>query len=67
MEADRSLQDDEIGVFCQICTYETRKSVGWLRTHTQVECVSCGAVIDIESRNFRKITSRRRRDSNSEN
>jgi hypothetical protein len=66
MEADRSLQDDEIGVFCSICAYESRKSVGWLRTHTQVECVSCGAVIDVESRNFRKISSGRGRNSNSE-
>jgi hypothetical protein len=66
MEADRSVQDDEIGVFCAGCAYETRKSVGWLRTHTQVECVGCGAVIDVESRNFRKITFGRGRGSNSE-
>ncbi|MDX8466130.1 hypothetical protein RFM26_10600 [Mesorhizobium sp. VK23B] len=60
MEIDRSLQDDEIGVVCTDCAYETRKSVGWLRAHTQVECPGCGAIIDVESRNFRKIASRGR-------
>jgi NMD protein affecting ribosome stability and mRNA decay len=55
VETDRSLEDDEIGVVCTDCAYETRKSVGWLRAHTQVECPGCGAIIDVESRNFRKI------------
>jgi hypothetical protein len=64
---DRSLENDEIGVFCEKCAYETRRSVGWLRKHTQVECVSCGAIIDVESINFRNIAPHRRRGPNSRN
>ncbi|MGX5800593.1 hypothetical protein ACWGS9_05045 [Bradyrhizobium sp. Arg314] len=59
METDRSLEDDEIGVVCAGCSYETRKSIGWLRAHTQVECEGCGAIIDVESRNFRMIAAGR--------
>ncbi|RWM33113.1 MAG: hypothetical protein E5Y01_24255 [Mesorhizobium sp.] len=57
METDRSFEDDEIGVVCAECAYETRKSVRWLRAHTQAECMGCGAIVDIESRNFRKIAT----------
>ncbi|TIQ32489.1 MAG: hypothetical protein E5X48_25805 [Mesorhizobium sp.] len=63
METDRSLEDDEIGVVCTDCAYETRKNVGWLRAHTQVECHGCGAIIDVESRNFRRIATGRGRTS----
>jgi hypothetical protein len=48
-----SYEDDEIGVICPACEYEIRKSIGWVRKHTQIECPGCGQRIDIESRNFR--------------
>jgi uncharacterized Zn finger protein len=50
---DLSYNADEIGVYCDRCRYQTKKSVGWLREHIQVECAACGNVIDVESRNFR--------------
>ncbi|BCH29858.1 hypothetical protein MesoLjLc_17880 [Mesorhizobium sp. L-8-10] len=48
-----SHDQDEIGVICPVCDYETSKSIDWIRNHTQLECSGCGQVIDIESRNFR--------------
>lgn len=50
---DLSFNADEIGVHCAKCHYQTKKSVGWLRGHTQVECVACGNIINVESANFR--------------
>lgn len=50
---DHSLNDNEIGVLCPGCCYETKKKVGWVKTHTQMECRNCGSIVDIESRNFR--------------
>ncbi|WP_315928887.1 hypothetical protein [Mesorhizobium sp. SP-1A] len=51
--ADRAFNDDEIGVRCLFCAHETRKTVGWIRAHTQMECPACGTIVDIESKNFR--------------
>ncbi|WP_054308552.1 hypothetical protein [Mesorhizobium sp. 1M-11] len=50
---DQSLDNNEIGVLCPDCRHETKKNVGWVKTHTQMECRNCGAIVDIESRNFR--------------
>lgn len=50
---DESSDQDEIGVICQACKFEVRKSVGWIRIHTELNCPRCGAAIDIQSRNFR--------------
>jgi hypothetical protein len=50
---DLSYNADEIGVYCDRCDYQTKKSIGWLRGHTQVECVACGNIINVESKNFR--------------
>ncbi len=54
---DRSYEDDEIGVICTACACEVKKTIGWVRKHTQLECPGCGAMIDIESRNFRSASS----------
>ncbi len=54
---DRSYEDDEIGVICAACSYEAKKTVGWVRKHIQLECPNCGAMVDIESRNFRPAAS----------
>jgi hypothetical protein len=51
---DESHERDEVGVICPSCLLEAKKSVGWLREHTQLECSRCGQLIDVESRNFRK-------------
>ncbi|MDW6026654.1 hypothetical protein SAZ10_33330 [Mesorhizobium sp. BAC0120] len=48
-----SYEGDEIAIICPACNYELRKSIGWIRKHTQLECLRCGRTIDIESRNFR--------------
>jgi ribosomal protein S27E len=56
---DQSLDNNEIGVFCPDCRHETKKNIGWVKTHTQLECRNCGAIIDIESRNFRIADSTR--------
>lgn len=47
------LDDNEIGVLCPDCDHETKKRIGWVKTHTQMECRNCGNIVDIESRNFR--------------
>lgn len=43
----------EIDVECPRCHHQAKTRVGWIRTHTQMECENCGDIIDIESRNFR--------------
>ncbi|PLP58972.1 hypothetical protein CYK37_10685 [Mesorhizobium loti] len=50
---DQSLNDNEIGVLCPDCCHETKKRIGWVKTHTQMECRNCGSIVDIESSNFR--------------
>lgn len=50
---DQSLDGNEIGVFCPACSHETKKRIGWVKTHTQMECRNCGGIVDIESVNFR--------------
>ena len=43
----------EIDVECPRCHHQAKTLVGWIRTHTQMECANCGDIIDIESKNFR--------------
>lgn len=50
---DPSLDGNEIGVLCPDCSHETKKRIGWVKTHTQMECRNCGSIVDIESSNFR--------------
>lgn len=48
----------EIDVECPRCHYQAKTLVGWIRTHTQMECSNCGDIIDIESKNFRSHEQR---------
>jgi len=63
--ADESHKDDEIGVICTVCFCEIRKSVRWILAHTQLECVNCGAIIDLENKDLDLPDADRRRGSDS--
>lgn len=47
----------QIGIVCSSCSHETRKTIAWIRIHTQLECPNCGGIISVESRNFRVVGS----------
>lgn len=49
----RETDEFEIDVECPRCHHQAKTLVGWIRTHTQMECANCGDIIDIESKNFR--------------
>jgi ribosomal protein S27E len=49
----RETDSFEIDVECPRCHHQAKTLVGWIRTHTQIECANCGDIIDIESKNFR--------------
>jgi len=51
----RETDDFEIDVECPWCRHQVKTRVGWIRTHTEMECANCGEIIDIESKNFRSV------------
>jgi ribosomal protein S27E len=48
----RSSDSFEIDVKCPWCSHQAKKRVGWIRSHCQMECLNCGGIVDIESKNF---------------
>lgn len=38
-----------IEVCCPNCRYKSRKTVGWLRTHNEMTCISCGTRVTLGS------------------
>ncbi len=47
------LDSAEIGVPCPGCGHETKKSVGWLRSHDELVCSGCGETIRLDDEGFR--------------
>ena len=55
MERGHQPSDDrEISVICQACQHESKKSVDWLRRHTELRCRACGAFVILFSNNLRR-------------
>lgn len=48
------LDDFEIGVPCPRCGHETKKRIGWLKSHVKITCAGCDETIDLTDAGFRK-------------
>jgi hypothetical protein len=46
------LDSAEIGIPCDACGHETKKTVGWVKTHCDFTCV-CGTNIHLNADQFR--------------
>ena len=43
----------EVGVACPGCGHESKKQIGWLRTHDEMVCPGCGATVGLDDKDFR--------------
>lgn len=46
------LENEEIGIPCAQCGFETKKKIGWIKTHSDFIC-TCGAEVYLEADKFR--------------
>ena len=49
-----TLDSFEIGVPCPDCRRETRKTIGWLKSHDLLACVGCDRPIDLQDAEVRE-------------
>jgi ribosomal protein S27E len=56
--AERLFENASISVPCLGCGHKNKKTVGWLRDHTDLTCEGCGTKIKIDNADFRSELGR---------
>jgi ribosomal protein S27E len=52
--AKSPFDDSEIKIRCPDCGKSNKRTVGWLRGHSQVACLGCGFLISLPTREARR-------------
>jgi len=56
--AERLFENASISLPCLGCGHKNKKTVGWLRDHTDLTCGVCGTKIKIDNAEFRSELGR---------
>lgn len=44
----------EIAIPCPQCGHESKKTIGWMKSHENMQCPGCGSVITLDSAELKK-------------
>lgn len=51
---DRLLDNETLDLPCEACGHVTKKTIGWVRRHSEYTC-TCGVAINLKADQFRRV------------